>query len=385
MSDFEFGENSYIQYLVGASRIRYSVLDTIGITPLKTNHIVLFIDLHSVLYRIFRTKDLAALNHVPYEVIVKDLTVGIINIAAHYRRYFYTRLKKSNDILFFFNKKLPEYQKKYCPEFNRKLYDRYDPDNPTFGVFGKALEDAIKYIQSLVPYFTGVYFINNMGVDDFAAMKMFMDEPDYADAYQIILTKNMFAAQLLQPNRIILFNGRSNSYTINHTTTYSKGVLNGRKTQVSEHMLPEYLPLLWMVSGCTDVEIKPTKYCKRLTAMCEIADTLATSGKLTPGMSPEYFIDVLTSVKNMKNIADGTDTLLDRYRALNINLAEKAITINQIKRFQEGLIELYDQTELERLNDNLAKLSSNSELIELTALNMARISKNRFDDINFSF
>ena len=385
MSDFEFGENSYIQYLVGASRIRYSVLDTIGITPLKTNHIVLFIDLHSVLYRIFRTKDLTALNHVPYEVIVKDLTVGIINIAAHYRRYFYTRLKKSNDILFFFNKKLPEYQKKYCPEFNCKLYDRYDPDNPTFGVFGKALEDAIKYIQSLVPYFTGVYFINNMGVDDFAAMKMFMDEPDYADAYQIILTKNMFAAQLLQPNRIILFNGRSNSYTINHNTVYSKGVLNGRKTQVSEHMLPEYLPLLWMVSGCTDVEIKPTKYCKRLTAMCEIADTLAASGKLTPGMSPEYFIDVLASVKNMKNIADDTDTLLDRYRALNINLAEKAITINQIKRFQEGLIELYDQTELERLNDNLAKLSSNSELIELTALNMARISKNRFDDINFSF
>ena len=385
MEENNYGNNSIVQYLMGASRIRYSVLDDFGLSNIKPNHIVLFIDLHNVLYRLFRNRDYAAIEHVPFEVIVKDLTVGMLNIAAHYRRYFYTRLNRSNDILFFFNRKLPDYQKKYYPEFNHKLYARYDTSHKDFSVLAQALIEALKFAKSMVPYFTGVYFIDNTGVDDFAAMKLFMDEPDYADAYQIILTKNMYAAQLLQPNRVILFNARSKSYIIDHHSAYTKGVINNRKMTVSDRLIPEYLPLLWMVCGCADVNMKHTDYCRRIVDMCHFADDLKKAGKLIPNTSPEYFLQLLETDCDMKGITDDAEELLNRYKALNINLAEKAISINQIKRFQEGLIELYDQSSLETLNENLSRISPDTELIEINSLNMARVNRPGAGDYNDIF
>ena len=87
----------------------------------------------------------------------------------------------------------------------------------------------------------------------------------------------------------------------------------------------------------------------------------------------------------MKGITNDAEELLNRYKALNINLAEKAISINQIKRFQEGLIELYDQSSLEMLNENLSRISPDTELIEINSLNMARVHRPGAGDYNDIF
>ena len=71
---------SMIHYLIGRSRIKYTILDEIfhSVYIPKENHLVFHVDASSILYRLYREKDLDTIQSVSYDVAVKDLVISLI-------------------------------------------------------------------------------------------------------------------------------------------------------------------------------------------------------------------------------------------------------------------------------------------------------------------
>ena len=115
---------SMIHYLIGRARIKYTVLDEIfhSVYIPKENHLVFHMDMSSILYRLYREKDLDTIQSVPYQVAVKDLVISIMNTIGHYRRYFTTLLGMSNTIILYFNQTPPAYQDLIFDKYRNNWY-----------------------------------------------------------------------------------------------------------------------------------------------------------------------------------------------------------------------------------------------------------------------
>lgn len=380
--------NSLIRYIIGASRIKFEVLDQLyaGINMNQYRMAVMYVDAHSIFYRLYKERNLANLYSTNKSELIRDLVIGFLNVLGHYRRYMATRMGLDNDIYVMFNRESPRYNEKCYEGFNKKLYSRYNPDDPNFGFISSALEISWQFILGLSPYFEGIYCIDNTGIDDFALMSKlgFAD-----DIFYTIYSKNMYGTQLIRPNVVQLFNRRDNSRLITEGSCYKNGILFDLKTKASEKLTPDMLPLLWTFSGCTDVSVANTKYVQRISTMIKAANNMANDGILICGMSIQSFLDSIGDYITSNNTTSGCsiklaikidrNQLIKRYRALSPQLAAAAITSDQWAKITAQLYDIYDENELEHLNDLLASGNVDPMLLEITNLNMSIAPKYDYD------
>lgn len=375
MSNNEFGSNSMIKYLIGASRVKYSVLDEIFHEVYLGNHMVtLWVDAHSILYRLYRQKDLAFLESIPKDVAIKDLVVSFINVLGHYRRYFATRLHKTNDIIVFFNTTPPAYQTAVHSEYCSSTYDKYRDNHKDYSGVNSFVKPAMEFIRSILQFFEGIYLIDNNGIDDFTAMYYLMSHERYANSDHIIFSKSCLPNQLLDHRTYQLVGKRDKSYIITSATVYQKGILKDRKTVADEKMNPVFLPFIWTLGGCSDIELKKSKYARGVSDAVKLLNSLVAKGKITSDMSIQSFLrEYSNHIEGGMELRLSPSKMINRYRAVNIPLATAALTKDQKIRIEGSLIDLFNQNDLERINDMLSDINTDGELLEITNLNMSTV------------
>lgn len=372
MGEYVFN-NSIVRYLIGSSRIKYVVLDNIMKGISAPNGILFHVDAHSIFYRIFREKNLSDLMSVDNDIIIKDLTVNFINVLAHYRKYMAAKLHATNDIIVYFNTKCPQYQERWYPNYRSRLYEKYDKSNKDYGRLWECTKMAYEFITQLCQYFSGIYIIDNSNIDDFSAMYHFMNIDKYANALHIIYSRDMFATQLLsRPNTIQLISERDKSYILTGKNAINEGILRGTKKQVSESITPDMLPMIWTLTGCRSIGIDKSDWSTGFARSVKNLNDLASNHMIYSGMSIQEFLKAYSEVvKDDKvRLRSMPSELLNRYKVLDIPIAYKALSTDQIQRLGKNYYDLFDQNMLEALNELLANLNSDSDLLELTALNM---------------
>lgn len=433
-----FDNGSLVRYIIGASRIKFEILDSLygrtapfssnsspfsfssastdtspipTFTPLPTasplapmsttrtdadtkhaaqkqrnidyaakfRHAVMYIDAHSIFFRLYKYRNLASIYADSSEDLVRELVIGFYNVIGHYRRYMAMRMHLDNTIYVFFNTKSPKYNSMLYPEFSSKLIDRYSQKDPDFGFVNTALAQAWEFILELSPFFEGIYCIDNGGIDNVAAMGHFGFVPD---TFYTIFSRSMYATQLLgwsrEDNVVQLFNRRDDSYLITPKTCYKRGILNGTKTKAVPGLSPDMLPFVWMLAGCRDVSMPATMYGKRTTGIVSVLNAMYTEGDLIPGMSINSFLDALPKYlkKPPKSNAPVSlslkidrSYLIQRYRVLDARLSTAAVTPNQAAKLTAQIYDVYNESELEQLNEILA-MGVSPELLEIANLNM---------------
>lgn len=362
---------SLIRYLIGASRIKYEVLEQLYATipTMQYRMGVMYVDAHSIFYRLFREKDLAASYSDTKVELVRDLVVGFFNVLGHYRRFMATRLQMDNDIYVFFNPEITKYHKKYYDGYGADKYKRYDETHPDYGFHASAIRQAYAFIVSLAPYFEGIYCIDSIGVDEYALMAR-MDFAD--DIFYTIYSRNMYCTQFIRKNVVQLYNRRDNSHIITESNCYSKGILYEKKTEASEKLTPDMLPLLWTLGGCKDVNVEPSKVVSGISPMVRIANKMVEAGDLTPGMSIQSFLEVAPKyVKSKFSVQTERAELERRYKVLSAKVAAAAITPDQVAKVRSMCYDIFDENELEQLNELLALGEVDPELLEIGNLNMS--------------
>lgn len=380
--------NSLIRYIIGASRIKYEVLDNLyaGITFSQYRMGVMYVDAHSIFYRLFKERDLVSIYNDHKEELIQDIVIGFYNVLGHYRRYMATRMGLDNDIYVTFNQSQPKYNSKLIPNFGTKYVRRYDVSDPNFGFINKCINMAWKFILELSPFFEGIYCIDNNGIDDFAVFGRigFMD-----DIFYTIYSRNLYATQMLRSNVVQLYNRRDNSYIITNGTCYKNGVLREYKTSASDLLSADMLPLFWSLCGCNDVSVDALKYSPRFTTLIKRMNVMAEDRVLIPGMSIYSFLDSVGDYIDINSKAPtklalkiDRDVIIARYKALSIPLSYKAITSDQWAKIVSQTYDVYGESELEHMNELLAEGNVDPNLLELTNLNMSIAPKYSHDIIS---
>lgn len=363
--------SSLVRYLIGASRVKFEVLESLysGIDSSKYRMGVMYVDAHSIFYRLFREKDLASTYSDGYQPLVRDLVVGFFNVIGHYRRFMATRLHLDNDIYVLFCPYLPKYQAKLYPDYCKDKYKKYSIDHPDYGFHAKAVRDAYDFIVGLSPYFEGIYCIKCPGIDEFSMIGRmgFADDILYT-----IFSRNVYCVQYLQDNVVQFYNRRDKSHLITKSTCYSDGILMERKTEASEKLTPDMAPLLWTLGGCKDICMDPCNSVSGITQMVRIANKMVDAGDLVSGMSLQSFLDILPKyLKSKVSIASEKAELERRYKVLNGMIAGAAMTSDQIAKVKAQCYDVYNENELEQLNELLALGEVDPDLLEIGNLNMS--------------
>ncbi len=378
MSSFD---NSMMRYLIGRSRIKFSVLDDLfRELYIPQSRVVVHLDASAVLYRIYRERDLSTLNAVDKNVIIRDLVVSFLNVVGHYRRYIMTRLQKTNDVLIYFNTKTPSYQTELFSDYRKSWYGKLHSDNPDYTFLNSAVKEAFRFIKSLTPYFEGIYIIDGNGVDDYTAMYSMIASPGCADFYHIIFSQNMLATQMIGPAVSQLYNKRDDSYMITNGTAFKNGILKGRKTAATEMMKPKMLPFIWCLGGCSDIDMKKTRFAGGIADTVKMLNPLVDQRIVTEDMSIQSFVRAIGKlVDGCAELRVSSNKLEERHKVLDLSASAAAITDSQRVKLAENIIDLYDQSGLEEINDKLALMGDDTELLDITNLNMSTSYEDELD------
>ena len=376
----DLDDGSLVRFIIGAMNIKYDVLDELfqDIDVQDYRMGILLVDGHSIFARLYHDKKIAGFYAGTGVEMVRDLVVGFMNLLAHYRRYFATRLHLDNDIYVMFNRTKPIYNATYCSSFNEDRLDRYDETDPTYGFTSKSLSLAWEFILGLSPYFEGIYCLDNTGIDDYALMAR-MAFPD--DVFVTVLSTSDYGTQLLRKNWVLLHPKRDNSYIITRKTCYKHGILRGLKYKASDKLTPEMLPLYWSIEGCKDVSVPSLKLISPKNLL-EGMGKMAEEGNLTEETTIAGFLENLPPYVSLSTVQlkISKSRIEDRYKALSARLSGIAITSDQLGRISAQLYDIYNQTELENLNEILVQGRLDPEILHLENLNMsAGVSREIYD------
>ena len=192
------------------------------------------------------------------------------------------------------------------------------------------------------------------------------------DTFYTIYSRNMYCTQFVKKNVVQLVNRRDNSRVITAGNCYSDGVLFDKKTEASDKLTPDMLPLIWTLGGCSDVGVKPSAVVSGLSPAIRIANKMAGAGDLVLGMSIQSFLDVAGQyVKSKVVFQSERKTLERRYKVLSAHMAGAAITADQVAKVKAMCYDVFGETELEQLNEILALGEVDPELLEIQNLNMS--------------
>lgn len=382
-------DRSLVKYIVGASRIKYEVLDDIllghpGLSGVDTGSqysmAVMFVDGYSILYRLYSEGDLSSVYADSSAELIRDLVVGFMNVLGHYRRYMSTRLHLRNDIICTFNMSTCKFQESLIGDYDRQHLNKLDVKNPKYGFINDALRKAWKFIVSLSMYFEGIYCLDTQGIDDVSAWVKLSNRSD-ANLH-LILSRNPIAMQLLAestgkiPNWFQIYPKRDNSYCISKTDCIDKGYLREHKLVPNKQLGPLDLPYLWALGGCSYISMGATKFARGTGTAARIVNRLVE----TTGMPPYAysFPQFCTAIepfikKSAMELCANQSMLQKRFTATNVWLTSAAVTRDQVLNAKMHMIDVFDQNELEALNETLVQNCTDLDpvLLELDNLSLS--------------
>ena len=293
---------SIAKYLIGASNIKYEVLDEIfKDVVIKSDIINLYIDTDYVFHRLYRNSTNSDLYAVEGNVLIMDIVVTMVNMLGHYRRYFATRLHKDNRIFLVFNTKAPVFQKHCYPGYGESYYKKYKRHNKDYSEITAVIQAAYKFIKTIVVYFEGLYCIDNTGIDNLTVIQHIRLNEVVKNDYSIIFTRNLLACQLVSDKCSVLYTKRDNSYMVTDKDPY-KAILDGKKTS-SGKLTASLITFCFGLSGYTERCLE-SPACRGIVSGIKTVKKLLDEGKITPTTSIASFIEAIQNDFTSNEIDD---------------------------------------------------------------------------------
>lgn len=371
--------NSIVRYVIGSSRIKYEVLNEIckPINPKKYQMCCMLIDAHAIFDRLYRPDNINLID-TTLEQTVADIVINLMNVIGHYRRYIATRFQLDNDIFVSYNREPPRYQTELFPMFYEKRFSRRYDDKYKF--ITNAIDQAWSFICMISNYFEGIYCIDLPEVDEFATLVKASDFDKLSPAVlKLVFAKNPYSHQILRDDRtFIISEKRDYSVLLSRENYFNLGITKDIKNrdEIVEFLTPNILPIIWTMCGLKECSVGPSPFVKSggPNGICKIAVKIMKHDRYNADtISLKEFLRVMPDYYKIDyiQIAPRYPTLERRYRVLDYRLAAAAITPSQYSKIRSQLIDLFDENELEKMNELLADRKVDPELFELMNLNMS--------------
>lgn len=359
--------NNPINLLINASRIKYDVLsDIMRGVKLKGDKVNIFIDLYSIVYRLFKDDTVTLINDVSgsEKEIVINMTVAILNTLGHYRK-FVSKMGYDNRVFLVFNPSIPDFQSHKIDNYGMKYYAKFAEDNTKFSHLTKMVMKSLEFVKTISQYIEDLFYISCEGVEEFVAMKFIMDCDEAKNDSNIVISRNDLMLQLLNKRTIIIYPNRDKSFIISKKN-WHESLLKDVKYRPSKDTIPTiYIPIYLTLAGVKSRKMKFSYNRGPATVMKMINEVNNISS--FDNISINVFVNKFNDIMKGKYILTEEEEydMNQMFNAINLDTCLGSLFDYQRNNILSSIYNIFDRDSLEELN---AELVSGYDILELYAL-----------------
>ena len=334
-----------IKQIVGSYNIRYDKLMELIPTYFAgsdATEINLYIDITTIIKRcstdVSDTKD-------------KDLILvsSIINMCAHYRQFFKSRLGVYANIFIVLSSMTDTY--------NRKFVMDYKNSPQQVGSFDlNMINRSCDYLTLITKYIENVYFVQTAYEAGVAIYSLINSKTARCQNFpDIVLTKDIYNYQLASTGAAILRPKKSNmgdvSYIFGDVDAVSIYLLERKVLSVETTLTSSALPCIMALTRVPERHIKSIK---SIPVVIKGLNSLVSKGLLTSNTND---IKYICKMLNEEGIKTNDDEIFWRYSAISIEdqfikLSSGMSDLGSFSICTWNPVNLYDPESLKNLNNN---------------------------------
>lgn len=350
-----------IDKMINSQRVKYAILDELfkGDVLKDKDTVNIYFDMHTVISNLYRDNQSAEIAAILNDGSVVELVIGILNLAAHYRRYFHKYHGKCNKIFFILNKKIPNYNSSQMP-YGHVFFDRYSSCNKNHELVNYVYEKMLTPLKEMIKGFKWMYLIESSAIEDTATIKyLAVNHP----GHNIIFTKTELLYQLVNDDFMILRPSFDKTVLLTKQNLLSNYF--GDVKYTPDYMTSEILPVFQTILGVRERNIDSMNI-RGKVKLAKIFDKMLDGRIISNNVTIKSFIDVFMQVCQTDD-SDFYDTLYYRYCAISAQMSFLALTRVEMAKINACIEDTYHDNSINEFNDYLHI----KDKLDIAALNRA--------------
>ena len=307
-----------LEQILHAKKLNY-----ITLTPLVKPYVIpkyidmqgndtvnVFIDFWDVIKPLYNPQTINTLNNLKVEERFM-ISSEVINIAGHYRHFFFSRMKMYTNIIFFYSNKKDTFRTSTNKGYKEAFYEkRLNTQHPTFNILNSIIQKNVNLIKLFCEYVPHVYFINTGTIEPGLVPYLFLSDQsklkqevvNKKDTSIILSNEKIHYQDLLLQDKVLQLElrGKEKSRFITSEDILNV-LLEKSKKEYNLSILPDMYTLALGLAGYTDYSVKGINKMGNIKALnfiqkginCNILKNMAYNN-----------LDTLSGLSNLLNDTD---------------------------------------------------------------------------------
>ena len=314
-------------------KIKYTDMTKL-LTGYPNGSIQIFINLEPVLRRLYRS-DIESYLKANRQLRTHEFVSNILNLAAHYRKYFSSQGRDTEVIMY-----MPDWKNSYTNSLLIKGY-RDNTDLMLFNdttVYSKFLKESVDLLDTIVMYIEGVYLIRTSTIEP--SLIPLVMKNHYRN--QLLITTDRYEYQYVNKDYTILRPRKgSQSYVITQHNVIEV-MKEEDKILSSETMSPGFIPFALSFMGDTVRGIPKVKGVGLFRIM-KLLEKAIEEGIITENT---------TNLSLLENVVidDVKEQVINNFTCIDLNLQSNTIGKSVLFQLEEQKQDKFDNVSLKKLN-----------------------------------
>lgn len=345
------GEDTMLESILHSKKTKYIVLDQILKKHIKPEceNVNIFIDINSILKTLYQPSILEIFNSLN----VKEkylISSEILNIAAHYRHYFYSRIGKYTTFYYYMSSEKCQSLLNIFPGYKKDIYNKYlDLKSPVFGNINTLLSKNLKIAFLISEYLPHIYMIDTKEVESNIVPYHFIRDEDPEKDMSIIITDDIvqFQSVLFNPSTIIMTPKGDRSEIITQDNLMEQ-LTKTNKTHPEHSLINEFYPHILSMAGHKRYSIDGVSRFGNLRTIKFFND------ELSKGNISNLRYDSMESLTNSLDISESHKKIMNRnFKLLDIKTIYNFSTTvgDRTKLIDDRIFNRIDAKSLRYMND----------------------------------
>ena len=339
MNDYKSNiESLMLSYYVKYKRLLPMINTAFSGNPSK--EVDVYIDLYDMLKPVYTREVYANKKFI--------IVSSIMNLVAHYRRYFATRHSVNTNIFLIYGGSTSPSHKTFVKDFG----DDQFRETLNYQSTHKFIMDQLKLVKILTGYISHVYYIErtvDFSLEATSNIRIRKDIPS------VVITKSAYAMQIpaFNPNAIVIRPKKladgDNSYFISYNTVlanYFHKISRGSTIQKISELNPELISLIMTITGLQSYNLKSVA---NSTQAINIIYDAIINNRIINGYNNDIDF-VYDNLYGIEKYIDKTNFKF-RYNAIDLIYQFRAYMNTPESRDITWMVNFYDPEALKEIND----------------------------------
>ena len=333
-----------MQAIINSKKIKYVILNNlIKDLPQDTEEINLFISIESIIKSFYATKVNEIFNSLDQEDKYL-LSSELINVAAHYRHYFWSRFNMPSNFYFYYSDEKAFHNTVLDNDYRNTYYTKRFDSKSEYYNLNKIIDENLNLSNILSEYLPNIYFINTRTLEpSILPYHIISKLGSIQGVTNVILTNNTLDYQLVSlPNTFIIEMKMDKSFVISKDNLYQI-LLKKSKIKNDTPLSHVFYPSILSISGYKSYNIEGIKGMGMIKTISKLEKAIASGIIGNDIVSSDI---TLISGKLFEN----KDTINKNYKVLSYSYQNKNISPKEIFNIKQQITNKSDNMSLMEIN-----------------------------------